>query len=444
MARAINQLAAVRVRNLKEPGRYADGGNLYLQITDAGVKSWLFRFMLRGKAREMGLGPVRDVDLKTAREKAADCRKKLLDGIDPIEANKAAQAEAKAGAAGSVTFREAAETYIEAHRAGWRNAKHVEQWRATLGLVPPKKRGSKAASYDAMQEFIALPVATIDTGHVLKVIEPIWARRTETASRLRGRIEAVLNWAATRNYRKGENPARWRGHLENLLPHRSKVRRVQHHAALPYAKISEFMEDLRQEEGTAARAFEFCILTATRTSEVIGAKWNEVDLDVATWIIPADRIKARKEHRIPLSTPALTILREQLKTRSEGDGDFVFPGRKRGSPLSTMAFLMTLRRLSREDITAHGFRSTFRDWAAERTNYPREVVEMALAHAISDKVEAAYRRGDLFEKRRLLMERWANYCAQPAKPVGEVVSIMNVAAVPRSELPKGDTSREAG
>jgi integrase len=306
-----------------------------------------------------------------------------------------------------MTFRECAERYIAAHRVGWRNAKHAEQWRSTL------------ATY-AFPIFGDLPVQAIDLGLVMKAIEPIWASKTETASRLRGRIESILDWAATRGYRQGDNPARWRGHLENLLPKRTKVRKVQHHAALPYGRVGDFIQALQQQRGVAAMALELCILTATRTSETIGARWQEVDLRETVWTIPADRIKAGKEHRIPLSAPAVAILQKLAAARSS---DFVFPGGKPGQPLSNMALLALLKRMGRPDLTVHGFRSAFRDWAAELTNFPREVCEMALAHAIGDKVEAAYRRGDLFAKRRQLMEAWARFCLTPSRIKSEVVEL---------------------
>jgi integrase len=262
-------------------------------------------------------------------------------------------------------------------------------------------------------------VQAVDVGFVMKVIEPIWAIKPETASRVRGRIESVLDWATARGYRQGENPARWRGHLENLLPKKSKVRRVEHHAALPYAEIAAFMAELRQQEGVAAHALEFAILTAARTGEVIGAKWDEIDPGERLWTVPADRMKAGKEHRVPLSDPALAILEGMRKIRQ---GDHIFPGGKAGRPISNMAMLMLLRRMGRGDLTAHGFRSSFRDWAAERTTFPAEVAEMALAHTVSDKVEAAYRRGDLFQKRRQLSDAWAQFCvAAPA--AGQVVPI---------------------
>jgi integrase len=427
MARARNRLTAIAVDKLKTPGMHADGLGLYLQITDAGTKSWIYRFMMRGRAREMGLGPLHTVTLKEARDKAAECRKKHLEGIDPIEARRAERTERALAEANAITFKACAERCIASHEAGWRNAKHRAQWRSTL----------ETYAYPIIGE---MSVQSIDTAAVMRVLEqnvseekdtppaPLWHTKTETASRLRGRIESVLDWAAARQYRKGDNPARWRGHLDQLLPKRAKAQRVKHHAALPYPDVGEFVKELRQQEGTAARAFEFCILTATRTSETVGAKWPEIDMNAATWTIPAERIKAGREHRVPLSAAAMSILRTQLKARYEGDGEYVFPGGKRGAQLSNMAFLMVLRRMGRMEITAHGFRSTFRDWAAERTNYPREVAEMALAHTIGDKAEAAYRRGDLFAKRRRMMEDWAKYCGTVQKQAGKVLPMMSAAS----------------
>ena len=385
---------------------YADGGGLYLQVSPTGTKSWIFRFTLDGREREMGLGPLPDVSLAEAREKAAECRRLKRDGLDPIEARKAERRQTQLQAAQAITFKDASDAYINAHKAGWRNAKHADQWRNTL----------KTYVYPV---FGSLPVQGVDVGLVMKAIEPIWATKTETASRVRGRIEAILDWAAARGYRQGDNPARWRGHLENLLPNRSKVREIEHHAALPYADIGAFVAALQEQAGTAARALEFLILTAARTGEVIGARWEEIDVHGKLWMIPANRMKGRKAHRVPLSSPALTIIESTEKLRS---GDFVFPGGKRGEPLSNMAMLALLKRMGYDDLTAHGFRSTFRDWVAEQTSYPSELAEMALAHVISNKVEAAYRRGDLFEKRRNLMSDWARYCTQGSSS-GKVVHI---------------------
>jgi integrase len=391
-------LTALRVARARRPGMYADGGGLYLQITDGGA-SWVYRYMLAGRAREMGLGPRALFDLSEARAKALDARRLRHQGIDPIEQRRAERLQAQLDAAKAVTFKQCAERYIAAHRAGWRNSKHAAQWEATL-----------ATHAEAIG---SLPVQAIDTALVLKCLEPIWTTKPETASRVRGRIENVLDWAKVRGYRTGENPARWRGHLDKLLPARSKVRKVEHHAALPYAELPGFVVALREQEGIAARALEFAILTAARTGETTGARWSEFDLLDKLWTVPAKRMKAQREHRIPLCARALAILQEMQSHRHADDG-FVFPGGKSDCPLSNMAFLMLLRRMGRGDLTAHGFRSSFRDWCAERTNFPSEVAEMALAHVVSGKVEAAYRRGDLFDKRRKLMEAWAGYCAQPA------------------------------
>ncbi len=373
---------------------YHDGGGLYLQVAASGAKSWIYRYMLNGRAREMGLGPFHIISLSEARSRAAECRRLRLDGIDPIEARKAKRDGAMLEAAKAITFDACAKAYIEAHEAGWQNAKHRDQWRNTLKTY-------------TSPEFGALPVQAVDLRVVMKVLEPIWHTKPETASRLRGRIEAILDWATVRGYRKGENPARWRGHLDKLLPARSKVRKVEHHPALPYREIPAFTKDLRTQEGVAARALEFLILAAARTGEVIGARWEEFDLNERLWTVPAARMKAGKEHRVPLSDCAVAIIHELQKTRL---GDFVFPGQRAGKPLSNMAMLKLLDRMGRGDLTTHGFRSTFRDWAAEQTNFPREVAEMALAHTIGDRVEAAYRRGDLFEKRRELMHDWECYC----------------------------------
>ena len=395
MARSVNRLSPRTVATVTERGYYGDGDGLYLQVSAYGTKSWLFRFTLAGKAREMGLGAVNTVTLAEAREEARRCRKLVRDGIDPIEARKAEKLSVLADAAKVMTFKQCAEAYINAHEAGWRNAKHASQWRNTLTTY-------------AYPVFGNLSVAAVDTGMVMKVLEPIWNTKTETASRLRGRIESVLDWATARKHRHGDNPARWKGHLDMLLPARSKVAKVEHHAALAYDGMGTFMALLRTQDGISAKGLEFQILTGTRAGEVVGAMWSEFDLVKKTWTIPGDRMKAGREHRVPLSDAAVAVLEAMAKVRSS---DYVFPGAKDKRPLSGMAFLMLLRRMGHGDLTAHGFRSTFRDWAAERTAYPRDVAEMALAHTIGDKVEAAYRRGDLFEKRTRLMQDWADFCA---------------------------------
>lgn len=355
----------------------------------------------------MGLGSAAVYSLAEVRQKAADARRLAAEGIDPIE-HRAGQAAAGALAATkAMTFQACAEAYITSHKVGWRSPKSLIAWEGTLGAY-------------VYPSFGALPVQAVDVGLVMKAVEPIWTVKPETAGRVRGRIESILDWASIRGHRTGENPARWRGHLENLLPKRSKVRRVEHHAALPYVEIAAFMIELGQQEGIAARALEFAILTAARTGEVIGARWGEINITERLWTIPADRMKAGKEHRVPLSDAALAIVAAMAAIRS---CDFVFAGGKANRPISNMAMLMLLRRMSRADLTIHGFRSSFRDWAAERTSFPAEVAEMALAHAVADPVERADRRGDLFEKRRQLAEAWARFCKAPVGGGAEVVPI---------------------
>ncbi len=398
MPRHIRRLNALAASRAKKRGMYPDGNGLYLQVAASGAKSWVYRFMLNGVARWMGLGPFDAVPLADARVKALEARRLRLAGVDPIKARAGARTEARLEAARSITFKDAAEAYMEAHKAGWRSPKHAEQWRNTLETY-------------AYPVFGSLPVQGVDVALVMKVLGPIWATKTETASRVRGRIESVLDWASARGYRLGENPARWRGHLENLLPRRSRVQRVKHHPALPYGEVGAFMVGLRRQEGAAASVLEFLILTACRTGEVTGARWGEFNIEEALWTIPAERIKSGRQHRVPLSLAARAIINSMQKVRATEHGDgLVFPGGKRGRTLSSMVLLALLKRMGRSDITVHGFRSTFRDWAAERTNYPREVAEMALGHAVGDRVEAAYRRGDLFEKRRKMMDAWADYC----------------------------------
>jgi integrase len=404
--RAIGKLTTIHVQRAKRRGLYGDGGGLFLQVAKGGSKSWIFRFKEAGRLRVMGLGPLHTVSLAEAREKALACRKLRLDDIDPIAARREKRIAAKVEAAKAITFRDAAEKFIDAHKAGWRNPRHALQWPATL----------EAYVYPV---FGSLPVSAIDTALVMKALEPVWKTRPETASRVRGRIESVLDWASAREYRRGDNPARWRGHLENLLPKRSKVRRVEHLAALPYQQMAAFMAALRQEGGIDARALEFAILTAARTGDVIGARWDEFDLDERLWIIPGERMKAGKEHRVPLSDAAMSILEGMQAIRS---GDYVFPGARRKGPLIEKAMLLVLRRMGHADLTVHGFRSSFRDWAAERTAFPAEVAEMALAHTVANRVEAAYRRGDMFQKRRQLADAWAAFCGSPVVG-GDVVPL---------------------
>lgn len=406
MGRQTSKLNALTVQRLNRPGLHSDGAGLYLQISIAGTKSWIFRFTLNGRAREMGLGPLAIVSLNEARLKAIECRKQLLDGVDPIDERREKKKQKALDAAKNVTFEECAAAYIKAHQAGWKNAKHASQWESTLEMYAGPVIGK-------------LPVQKIDTALVMKILEPIWYTKAETASRLRGRIELVLGWATVRGFRAGDNPARWRGHLATLLPKRSSVQKIKHFAAIPVTEIGAFMGKLRQETSISARALEFLILTAARTNEVLGAKWLEINLDDKTWIIPAERMKAKREHRVPLSDASVAVL-EQM--RSMPMSEYVFPGLRPGSPLSNMALLAVLRRLKCKAVS-HGFRSTFRDWTSERTNFSREVAEMALAHTVSDKVEAAYRRGDLFMKRRRLMDDWAKFCGTPSIATGSVVAI---------------------
>lgn len=410
MARATVRLKPVEVpRLLKKAGMHCDGGGLYLRVAPPSAASWVLRYMLGGRARTMGLGPYPEVGLKEAREKALAARRLKIEGGDPIDLRRVERATQRVVAAKAITFKECAEAYVASQRDGWRNAKHADQWVSTL----------KAYAYPLIGH---LPVADIDTGLVMQVLEQevgaganssrLWVAKNETASRVRGRIESILGWAAARQLRSGDNPARWKGHLAHQLPARSKVAKVKHHAALPYSDMPTFFVTLRSQPGLAAKALEFAILTAARTGEVLGASWSEVDVTNRVWTVPAERMKSSREHRVPLSDRAIAVL-ELLKAGDSGAGSrgYVFPGAKPGKPLSNMSMLQLLGRMKRSDLTAHGFRSTFRDWTAEQTSTPRDVAEMALAHVVSNAVEAAYRRGDMLGKRAELMDSWAAYCA---------------------------------
>lgn len=393
-------LTALEIKNAK-PGMHADGGGLYLHVGKAGNASWIFRFQLNKRRREMGLGSLTALSAVEARAKAAELKAMVGRGIDPLEVKEATQKEeAQAQAAqkeeqtlNAATFKSATERHLALKESGWRNAKHRQQWENTL------------ATY-AFPVIGDLPVRHITPQHVLQVLEPIWSTKPETASRVRMRIEAVLNSAKVLSWRTGENPALWRGNLDAALPSRGKVRTVKHHAALPWREISPFMAQLRQRDGLSARALEFAILTAARSGEVRKATWSEIDLDQKLWIIPAERMKAGREHRVPLSQSALQLLDEMPRFQGY---DLIFPG-TRMQPLSDMSLSAVLKRMGMTDITVHGFRSTFRDWAAEHTGHGSDIVEMALAHTISSKTEAAYRRGDLITKRKSLMEDWAAWC----------------------------------
>jgi integrase len=384
------RITALGVAAMKTPGLHHAGNGLYLRITPAGGRTWVFRYMHQRVAHSMGLG---GGTLAGARTKAAAARALLDTNQDPLARAKSDRLAKAAEVASTTTFKQAATRFIDDNKSGWKNAKHAAQWTATLDTYVYPVFGN-------------VSVADIDAPMVLKVLKPIWSTKTETARRVRGRIEAVLDWAKVHGMRSGENPARWRGGLQHALPAKPQSSVVKHHAALPYTEVSEFVAALREEEGAAARCLVFTILTAARTSETIGARWSEIDLKAAIWTIPASRIKAAREHRVPLSPAALTLLKAQAKIR---ESDFVFGGGRPGRGLSNMAMAALLKRMKRDDITVHGFRSTFKNWCSEQTNYPNEVSEMALAHAVGDKVEAAYRRGDLLAKRADLMNDWATF-----------------------------------
>jgi integrase len=388
------------------PGRYGDGAGLYLQVTLTGTKSWLFRYETNQRERWMGLGSLNTFNLAEARERARKARQLIADGIDPLEARAAEKARLAAEAAKLMTFANAADQYYAAHEASWSNAKHRQQFRNTMAQYVLPKIGR-------------LSVAAVDTGEVLKCIEPLWKDKTATANRVRGRIESVLDWATVRGYRKGDNPARWRGHLSEVLPAVAKVAKTEHHNAMPYAELPAFMAKLATAQGVPARALEFLILTAARTSEVSNAPWDEIDLQAKTWTIPAERMKADRDHKVPLSDRAVALLQHLPR-----EGEFVFVGAKAGAPISWIAMSRALKRITHNGETVHGFRSTFSDWAHERTGYANHVIELSLAHSIGSAVEKAYRRGDMFDKRRRLMSDWARYCStKPAADTGNVVAI---------------------
>ena len=381
MSKQLHKLSARAVSTLSKRGRHSDGGGLYLNLTDSGARSWVFMWKVAGRRREIGLGSLRDVPLAKARDRAAEARRLLAEGSDPL----AARAKTR-----TVTFGEAADALVESMSPSWRNEKHRAQWRMTLTAYCGPIR--------------TMPLADITTDDVLRVLRPIWLTKSETASRLRGRIERVLDFAKARGMRSGENPARWRGHLDAVLPRRQKLTRG-HHKAMAFDQVPQFIDRLRGMEGVAPRALEFLILTAGRTGEVLGAKWEEIDLANRIWTVPATRMKAGREHRVPLADRALAILAELLEVRTS---EYVFPGLKRGRPLSNMAMEAVLRRMDVE-ATVHGFRSAFRDSAGERTHFPREIAEAALAHFVGNAVERAYRRGDALDKRRELMDGWERF-----------------------------------
>jgi integrase len=413
MGRATNKLSVkfVEKEDLK-PGLYGDGGGLYLQVSESQTKAWVFRFMMARRARKMGLGDFDLVSLKDARKKRDAAYGLVIDGVDPIAEREARKAKQTAESAKALTFKECAEGYITAHKAGWKSAKHAGQWEATLATYAYPVIGN-------------LPVQIIETAHVMKIIEPIWQDKTETASRVRGRIEKVLDRAKALKLRSGENPAAWRGHLDQLLPAKSQVSPVENHPALPYAELPAFMAKLRAKEGVSARALEFTILTIARTGDTIGATLREINKTEKLWTVPAARVKGKRgarkrDHVVPLTKQALAAL-----NAVPAEGSYIFPGGKEGAGLSNAAMSELLKGMgySPEYATVHGFRSTFKDWAGDMTAYPNEMSEMAMAHTVDDKVEAAYRRSDMREKRRRMMADWAGYCGDNAVGGENVVKI---------------------
>jgi integrase len=402
-------LTAKKVERVKVPGRYFDGHGLYLQVRNADNKSWLLRYERDGVERWLGLGPAHTFSLKEARERARKARQLLADNIDPIEHKRAERAKLAAEKAKTLTFREAAQAYFDQHESKWRNAKHREQFIWSLKTYAFPVLGNMA-------------VSDIDTAAVLRAIEPHWLTRTETANRTRSRVERVLDWCKVRGYRSGDNPAAWKGHLKEVLPARGQVAKVEHHPALPYAQVADFMAKLRGRRGVPARALEFTILAAARTGEVLGARWNEIEWDAKMWRLPANRMKGGREHRVALSQRALDLLREL--PREGGDDGLIFVGPRPSTALSNMSMAAVLRRMGYGHITVHGFRSTFRDWCAEQSNFPHELAEIALAHAVGDKTERAYLRGDGLRKRFALAEAWARYISTPPAAATAPTSIV--------------------
>lgn len=391
MANTINRLSAVGIKNLKAAGRYADGQGLYLHIRSNGQGNWLFRYRDRtdGRLRDKGLGLQADVPLTDARDKARACREQLAKGIDPIDHKEAQRQEKRKAKTKAKTFGQCVDTYLAQHGSAWRNEKHKQQWRNSLDTYAVK--------------LLPLPVADIDTDLVMDCLLPIWKTKTETATRVRQRIENILDYAKAAKLREGENPALWRGHLKNLLAAPAKLKDLQHHAALPHKQVAAFVGELESRKSLSAKAILLQIYTATRSNEVVRARWDEIDLDRKVWTIPKERMKANREHRIPLAKEAVKLLKSLPRLN-----DWIFPSLN-GKPLTIAATLKMVKEIN-PNITTHGFRSTFRDWAAEHTAYAREVAEAALAHTLKDKTEAAYFRSDLFEKRASMLADWARYC----------------------------------
>ncbi|GHF12620.1 phage integrase [Kordiimonas sediminis] len=407
MARGINKLSARAISAISEPGSYVDGAGLRLQVSKGGSKSWQFRFMLNGRSREMGLGPVKDVSLAQARQKASECRTMLSEGIDPIEARKARKEALRAQQDTCKSFDECRNAFLKSHASAWKGTKSLTQWEGSLERYATPVIGKT-------------PVDQIDTALIMRVLDPIWRSKTETATRVRGRVERILDWATVQGFRQGDNPARWTGHLSELLPAPSALRKVKHMTAMPYQEVSALVWDLRESESMGAKALNFLILTAARSAEVRLATWDEIDLDAKTWTIPAERMKAGREHVVPLSQEAMDILQALPKLAGNS---YVFPGMRDGKPLSDMTLTKQLRDRKIPKATVHGFRSSFRDWAGEQTNYPRNVIEKCLAHQLEDKVEAAYHRSNLLEKRRPVMKAWAGYCSKANVDESMVIGI---------------------
>jgi integrase len=411
MAKLVKQLKDLQIKRLSEPGSYPDGEGLYIQIRDSGAKDWFYRYEIDGRGRKRGIGSYPTISLEKARGEALLCRQLRKEGIDPIDYHRELAIKKGLEKAKTTTFKECALAYIDTHKHGWRNEKHESQWRNTL----------ETYAYPFIGD---LPVQAIDIDLVMKVLEPIWFDKTETASRVRQRIENILDWATVRNLRKGDNPALWRGRLDKLLPKRSKIQKPKHFAAMDYRVLPEYFKSLRKKDTIASKALAFTILTATRNGEARAATRSELDDKANAWIIPENRMKAGREHRIPLSNEASDIIKEAVPFKKITN-DFIFPGLAKEKPINEAA-LMKLLKKDHPALTIHGFRSSFRDWCAEQTNYPREIAEAALAHTIKDKTEAAYLRGDMFEKRRKLMNAWAEYCLSE-KSTAEVVPINKAA-----------------
>ncbi|TAM08286.1 MAG: site-specific integrase [Paraburkholderia sp.] len=407
MPKVAKELGALAVSRLTSPGMHAVGkvAGLHLQVTESGARSWVLRVTVGGKRREIGLGGYPAVTLKDAHDKARTTRDEIKSGVDPVLVRRAARSRIKAEQVTEVTFEDAARTYMATKVSEWKNPKHADQWKNTL----------ETYAYPFIGR---LHLRHIQREHVVQVLEPIWLEKNETASRLRGRIEAILSWGKVKGYRDGENPAAWRGNLENLLARPSKVQEVRNHPAVPLAEMADFMKKLRAVEGNSARCLEFAILTGARSGEARGVRFSEIDWNTNVWRVPAERMKAKKEHRVPLSADAVKLLTSMPRAE---DQDLIFPS-PRGKVLSDMAMLMLVRRTG-IDAVPHGFRSTFRDWAGEMTNYPRELAEVALAHVKGDATEAAYWRSDVLERRRRMMSDWAKFIAKPMKAAANVTHL---------------------